>query len=219
MPIEFDCGRCQSRLRTPDDSAGKGARCPNCGSIETIPSSSLPNETVSQSNSSDFNADQLPQNAIFPELGNRKQVSSNPYAGPSPVPSGQSSPYGMGYKQLTLRSARQKLMAPAIVLIVWSSISLVCGSIVLVGMILDGPGNQMNGDAIGGAIVLGFFLLLTGLTLIGSISMLRMKGYVLSFVGAITAILMGLGCCLLPTGFGVWALVILVDPDVKRFFR
>ncbi len=37
MPIEFVCEGCQQRLRVPDDSAGKPAKCPNCGRILTVP--------------------------------------------------------------------------------------------------------------------------------------------------------------------------------------
>ncbi len=38
MPIEFSCGQCQRTLRVPDDSAGREARCPQCGTISTVPS-------------------------------------------------------------------------------------------------------------------------------------------------------------------------------------
>jgi len=37
MPIEFRCTHCQKLLRTPDDTAGKQAKCPECGAILTIP--------------------------------------------------------------------------------------------------------------------------------------------------------------------------------------
>lgn len=37
MPIEFRCSGCQKLLRTPDESAGKKARCPDCGSIVDVP--------------------------------------------------------------------------------------------------------------------------------------------------------------------------------------
>src|SRR5262245_33305752 len=37
MPIEFRCRRCQKLLRTPDDTAGKQAQCPQCGEVQTIP--------------------------------------------------------------------------------------------------------------------------------------------------------------------------------------
>jgi phage FluMu protein Com len=40
MPIEFRCSQCGKLLRTGDDTAGKQAKCPSCGSIQAIPMSS-----------------------------------------------------------------------------------------------------------------------------------------------------------------------------------
>jgi len=40
MPIEFRCEQCSKLLRTPDESAGRQAKCPECGAINTIPSAS-----------------------------------------------------------------------------------------------------------------------------------------------------------------------------------
>jgi len=37
MPIEFKCSQCGRLLRTPDDSAGKQAKCPQCEAIQSIP--------------------------------------------------------------------------------------------------------------------------------------------------------------------------------------
>jgi hypothetical protein len=37
MPIEFRCPGCSKLLRTPDESAGKKAKCPQCGMIADIP--------------------------------------------------------------------------------------------------------------------------------------------------------------------------------------
>ncbi|MBN2578361.1 MAG: zinc ribbon domain-containing protein [Pirellulales bacterium] len=37
MPIEFRCTQCSKLLQTPDDTAGKHAKCPVCGSIVQIP--------------------------------------------------------------------------------------------------------------------------------------------------------------------------------------
>lgn len=42
MPIEFHCTNCDRLLRTGDDTAGKQAKCPECGEIMSIPASTLP---------------------------------------------------------------------------------------------------------------------------------------------------------------------------------
>lgn len=38
--IEFRCPQCQSLLRTPDETAGKKARCPSCSAVVPIPAAS-----------------------------------------------------------------------------------------------------------------------------------------------------------------------------------
>lgn len=38
MPIEFRCTACDKLLRTPDETAGKQAKCPECGALMQIPS-------------------------------------------------------------------------------------------------------------------------------------------------------------------------------------
>ncbi len=40
MPIEFRCSQCQKLLRTGDETAGKQAKCPECGTVMEIPQSS-----------------------------------------------------------------------------------------------------------------------------------------------------------------------------------
>jgi uncharacterized membrane protein/phage FluMu protein Com len=40
MPIEFRCTACDKLLRTPDETAGKQAKCPECGALMQIPESS-----------------------------------------------------------------------------------------------------------------------------------------------------------------------------------
>ncbi|MEX0711339.1 MAG: YIP1 family protein [Pirellulales bacterium] len=42
MPIEFRCHQCGKLLRTADDTAGKQAKCPSCGAIQSIPYASDP---------------------------------------------------------------------------------------------------------------------------------------------------------------------------------
>ncbi len=218
MAIEFHCSSCQSRLRTLDDAAGKAARCPNCGSIEPIPPQSQSDLGLSNIGGAADSLDQAREETFFPASGQLKQEYKNPYAGPSSLPLNQPVPSG-GIYQPTRESARLKLMAPAIVLIVLSSLGLVFCLIGFAVFIVELANNQFNEDSVGGAIGLGVFGGLAVTTLIGSISMLRMRGYALSLIGAIASIVMGLLCCLLPAGIGIWALIVLVDPHVKRFIH
>ena len=85
MPIEFSCPGCSKVLRTPDTSAGKQAKCPQCGTVVTIPSpdadplgdplgdlSSLPSDWGTSS-SSPFSGD----------AGQATSKPVNPYAAPA----------------------------------------------------------------------------------------------------------------------------------------
>ena len=42
MAIEFRCTQCGKLLRTGDDTAGRQAKCPECGAVSTIPSAGAP---------------------------------------------------------------------------------------------------------------------------------------------------------------------------------
>lgn len=80
MPIEFRCSSCSRLLRTGDDTAGKKAKCPQCGSILTIPA-------VSDTDGDPTSA----QSTSNPALGDLRagvgeyasEQAPNPYAAPT----------------------------------------------------------------------------------------------------------------------------------------
>ncbi len=39
MPIRFQCGKCQTRIKAPDGSGGKSVKCPSCGEKARVPTS------------------------------------------------------------------------------------------------------------------------------------------------------------------------------------
>ena len=45
MPIEFRCPGCSRLLRTPEESAGKKAKCPQCGTIADVPATTAAETT------------------------------------------------------------------------------------------------------------------------------------------------------------------------------
>ena len=75
MPIEFRCTQCDKLLRTGDDTAGKQAKCPECGTVMTIP---MPDQgTVPPSQ---------PQGSF--------EAAPSPFAAPpAPVPPDSENPY------------------------------------------------------------------------------------------------------------------------------
>lgn len=88
MPIEFNCTGCSKVLRTPDNSAGKQAKCPQCGTIVTIPTPAAPQPQGFSDPLGDLSS--LPSDwgnaASDPFAGGAAQASSppvNPYAAPA----------------------------------------------------------------------------------------------------------------------------------------
>lgn len=98
MPIEFRCGQCGKLLRTADDTAGKQAKCPSCGTVQPIPSilsggplSGPPRQGVFGEMPS-----APPGQGVFGELPSSPPIASdNPYA--SPLSTEPSFEYRTGY--------------------------------------------------------------------------------------------------------------------------
>ncbi|HZV06823.1 MAG TPA: hypothetical protein VE999_17200, partial [Gemmataceae bacterium] len=60
------------------------------------------------------------------------------------------------------------------------------------------------------------------LPILGGIRMLSLKSYALSVCGAVSAMvpcLSCMACCGVGEGIGIWALVVLLNPDVKSAFQ
>ena len=65
MPIQFRCNSCQKLLKVPDDSGGKGCKCPHCGEQMKVP---------------------LPSTPVAPGPAAQVPVPSNPVVPPGSVP-------------------------------------------------------------------------------------------------------------------------------------
>lgn len=78
MPIEFNCSGCSKLLRTPDESAGKKAKCPQCGAIVDVPAGAVEGVTP---------APVAPPAAAVSPFGPAPRAAEseqlNPYASPS----------------------------------------------------------------------------------------------------------------------------------------
>lgn len=141
MAIEFDCPNCRTRIRTPDEAAGKKARCPNCEQISPVPySSPLPSlnpfgDAGSSPPQADHSAPWLPPaDAFAPQgpqhfSGPHQAPYPNPHAPPSANPFGEQlspqhtplNPYqspsqyaALDATPLTPEQVRAKLLGPAI---------------------------------------------------------------------------------------------------------
>src|SRR5690606_26481769 len=99
MPIEFRCSQCQKLLRTPDDTAGKQAKCPSCGAVVPIPE-------TSQATDADLGATQAYGGSSY-----AVEAPAPPSGGPNPY----ASPLGsLGPAPMAREEARGRVNGPAI---------------------------------------------------------------------------------------------------------
>jgi hypothetical protein len=221
MPIEFRCSQCGKLLRTGDDTAGKQAQCPACGTVSTVPTPVAPPEAVPEPPAppSPF-ATTSPwgESPSSPFAARGQADAENPYQAPPEYAPAEAFPGAF---------AQERVSAPATGLIVVGAIGLVLQIIgtafqaVVLFAGVGGGGAQGEALAVGAAQVAGG-LLGIGLSILVIYAGTRMKNlenYGLAMTGAIVAMIPCFPCCLLGLPFGIWAIVVLVNPEVKAAFR
>lgn len=80
MPIEFRCTSCEKLLRVKDETAGKKAKCPSCGTVLEIPSSS---------EDDDYELDTSEPPPRRPDISAPVADSKNPFQAPTQYDSPQ----------------------------------------------------------------------------------------------------------------------------------
>jgi len=231
MPIEFACSICQSVLRTADETAGKAARCPSCGNVQAIPS--LPNTAndnspfggkvampplksdsmASPPYKDSSHGDQEPwQENPFLHVPQPPQPTNNPYAAVAPSEYLQNRP-------IDLLAAKSKVQPAAITLLVLNSITLLVIGMGLFGGLMElATGRAKTEDFVLFVVMLGFVaMILLGIG--GCVCMLNLKNRPLAITGIICSMVSGIYCCFIPSGFAIWALVVVLDRQVTPFFR
>ena len=136
----------------------------------------------------------------------------------------QENPYAPPSHQIDL-SGSNPLLIPAICLIVLASIFLMGlfaslpGQIARLGQI-DTSTPEGQGELAGGIMSFVVWVAMMIQIIIGSVSMLRLRGYRQAMVAAIVAIIPFCSPCLfMGIPFGIWSLVLLRRTDVRARFR
>ena len=205
MPIEFTCSQCGTVLRTADDTAGKAARCPHCRHVEPIPAR---NQFSSPGNQSSYvDPFGVQPNVDFPEI--RPVPTGSPFV----IPQHGSAEDPVG------RRVRAKIIPAAITCLVISAIVLAFWSMALLGGVASIVEKGGRGEDVLSMIFFASFVAMNFIAFVGSIRMLQMKNHKFCFVSAVCLLLAGVPCCMLPTGVGIWALIVLADPNARSFFR
>lgn len=127
----------------------------------------------------------------------------------------------------------EKVKTPAIGLIVTGSLNFIIGILVVLSALLQTATGKLDRGFASDAERTGYFMGFFGPTLIGifsiifapliifgGIRMLSGKSRMLAIVAAVLATVPLSSCCFVAGAiFGIWALVVLMKPDVKTFFQ
>jgi phage FluMu protein Com len=166
MPVEFRCTGCSKLLRTPDESAGKKAKCPQCGEIVDVP-------LASQSEAAPVVTSPFAQAAATNPFGDSdagrgsRTGSANPYISPSL----SETPFAT--KTPVAGLTHQIISFDEVMRTSWEFLKLQFGQVILCGLL-------MIALSIGGAIVAG---------IVGSIGQAIGNMYAVIFFGFIQQII------------------------------
>ncbi|MCA9053295.1 MAG: hypothetical protein KDA75_05625 [Planctomycetaceae bacterium] len=206
MAISVQCPHCSHDYTVKDDAAGRKFKCKECGAVVEVPAAAGVADDEFGDLEVDFDADGT---GDLPPLAGKKRrrrrtSDSTEYAG-------------------------ERLKAPAICLIVVAGLSIAF-RIVDVGLVATGVAvfpqfgqgpNQANAGArqvgaiIGGVVGVAFNVVV----LLGAIKMLKLDSLAMARTSAIISVIPCCSPCLiLGIPFGIWALVVLNDPDVRDSF-
>ena len=247
MTIEFNCPDCNKTLRTRDDKAGARAKCPDCGATITVPKpedkfdfggfDDDATQDAEEYGSPYSSAPTQPVAGLDPGMKNcpmcgaqiRSAAAKCRFCGETV---GTRPPSAGRRRRSGVSEARSRVQAPAICLIVFASLYMVFAAISLFANLAQindiqrqrgfGQRQQQLPRGVIVMIIIGVLVVqlsVSGVVLAGAIKMknLRSRGFALT--AAILAMLPCSLCCLLGLPFGIWALVVLNDADVKAAFR
>jgi phage FluMu protein Com len=233
MPIEFRCSACNKLLRTPDETAGKQAKCPECGVVTQIPAATPPAEenpfAAGDSPSAPPPWDPATESPFSPDVPSPEGApdSDNPYQSPADYQRGPAA--GFATNPELIAYARARVSGPAIGLIVTGALGLLAQILALVvnvaqlgmqGMPGGGPNPAIMMVSGGANVFFGIVaIVLAVLLIVAGMKMNKLENYGLSMTAAIIGMVPCFSpCCLLGLPFGIWALVVLSDGRVQAAF-
>jgi len=229
MPeVILNCPQCQRQLRVTEELIGRPVKCPACGLTFTVPAGSTEPQIapapVVPEPAPPAPRPRAPHEDYGPDTGFARERE---YDEPRYERAGE--PWD--YDRRDIRRARSMVTAPAICMLIAS----ILGILVDVGQIFlamtPAPPVDPNLPPIfqealksshGPAAMIGggLFAALSLVVLIASIQMMRLGSHGFSVAGSVLAMInIGNCCCLLGLPFGIWSLVVLSKPEVKRAFQ
>ncbi len=210
MAIEVTCPACGRQYNVKDEAAGKKFKCKDCGEAVSVPAGAG-------------------GSAAADDFGD----PYNPYA-EEDFGAGEAPPIASrrpGKKSRSSSAAAQRTNLPAIFLYVVCGLSIAYITLNLIttamGFQAQFPGmNQpppeiMNVSKAIAYVIMVIFILRDCFIIYAARQLQSLQSYGIAMTGAILAVIPCIGspCCLLGVPFGIWALVVLSDAEVKGAFR
>jgi predicted Zn finger-like uncharacterized protein len=206
----IQCPQCQRQLRVPEEMLGRLVKCPTCSTTFTVGAGGEPQPPQAP----------LPAGDAPPPTPPPEYYPATPRLPPQP----------QDYYPDPRNRAASLLLPPGICLLI-TGILAVFGSVFSMAVTYLDPKNlertlaQFNfkGEAPPLGLMLGMqavFVVISFVTFLAGIQMLRKRTYGLVMVGAILAMInISNFCCCLGLPFGIWALIVLVRPEVREAFQ
>lgn len=231
MPEIINCPQCERKLRVPDNLLGQAVKCPTCGTTFTAagaaaePAPSFPSA-----------APPPPPPAAPPRYNEPAPYPAAPrYDSPGAYPQQQRYPSYEGRgdfddpreRRRQLRPAAADAIAgPAIALLVVGIIGIVGSGIIVCAGIFVSASGAAGRRAMDDTEPV-FVILVYGVMLVASIvvtacatKMKQLDSYAIAMTGSILAVIPCLSpCFILGIPFGIWALVVINQPDVREAFN
>ena len=215
MHTIVSCPSCARQLRVPEELLGKAVKCPSCQSTFTANESAPPPP---------------PQSAPPPQPA--------PDAGPFGGFESRGAPpawneYSGAPRERNVRdeAARSSAYGPALALMITSGIALATFSCFLLFNLARGAGAIGNPNAGGrggdpaifeagvGAMVCIWGLIWNSVIFTAALQMSKMKSWGYALAGSILAVIPCNHCFCITIAFGIWAIVVLSNVEVKESFR
>ncbi len=122
---------------------------------------------------------------------------------------------------------QQAVAIPAVILMVLAGLGIVWSLFWLVvqlgGVVVGGVTDQSASQYVGATftlIILVVSLAIDGLLFYGAYNMKSLKNYTFAVIGAVLAIIPCYwSCCCIGMPFGIWAIIVLMKPEVKMAFE
>ena len=242
--MDFPCPHCGQTLRVPDGSEGRTAKCPACGGLSTVPggpprasaAEDLGGQTgdlggQAGSSGSGFVPDPAAGPSTFSPAAGPSTFA--PAAGPSTFPTAAGyTPYD---PQRERRAALDRVAGPATGIIVCAILNIILWIAVVAFYSVMAFVAPMQAD-IGGDPNEARFLMIGMIAIYGTMGLVAIVVNIVSIVGAMgmkklrsrgfamaAAILQMIpcfsSCWPLGLGMGIWAIIVLSDPAVRRWFH